>query len=278
LHFEEILVLVSEKKPKMLLLSETHVTNEINDSEIRIDGYTCIRCNSTSRHTGGVIIYVSKKISFKVSSNIGSPDHDYLLSINVIRGFKTGFYSVVYHSPASSHRNFLDSMQIWLENNMNVSKMNLIVGDFNIDMVKKDSYSARLLQLIEVFGMKQYINTDTRIENQHKSKIDPVISNDHVSNYNNISDHNSIYIDVNNGKNNEFVTKTIISWKNYSKVKLHDKLNEFDWDYIRNLDLETKANIFCYSLKTSVNELIQNKDIKIIPGKEWFSREINEMK
>jgi hypothetical protein len=283
LHYEELLLLIHEKKPKLLFLTETRVTSDINDCEIQIDGYTCIRCNSSSRYTGGVIIYIMKRISFKIISCIGQTDHNYLLCINIIRGFKTGYYSVVYHSPSSSHRDFLDYMNMWCENNLNVSKLNIIIGDFNIDISKKETYSERLLQMIDLFGLKQYVNSYTRVEKDHKSIIDLVISNEPnlnvvVNNYNNISDHNTIYIDVKNKRNNEFVTKSVISWNNYTKEKLNDKLNMYNWNEIRDCDLETKANIFCDSLKDSVDSLVEKRDIRVILGKEWFSADVNEMK
>ena len=41
----------------MIGLTETHVTKEIDDHELQIDGYVCIRGDSESSRTGGTIIY-----------------------------------------------------------------------------------------------------------------------------------------------------------------------------------------------------------------------------
>ncbi|KAK9759293.1 7tm Chemosensory receptor [Popillia japonica] len=57
-NFELIQIAIEKYNPVIVMLSETHVTEEILDSEISIKGYNILRCNSYSRHTGGVIMYV----------------------------------------------------------------------------------------------------------------------------------------------------------------------------------------------------------------------------
>lgn len=44
------------------MLSETHVTEDIDDCELVINGYKLERCNSRSRHTGGVVMYIRNSI------------------------------------------------------------------------------------------------------------------------------------------------------------------------------------------------------------------------
>lgn len=53
-------------KPSVVLLSEAQTTTDIENFEIRIDGYKMIRCDSTSSYTGGVVIYVKKNLSYSV--------------------------------------------------------------------------------------------------------------------------------------------------------------------------------------------------------------------
>lgn len=42
-------------RPCLVGLTETHVTNQIEDHELEISGYTCIRGDSESTRTGGVL-------------------------------------------------------------------------------------------------------------------------------------------------------------------------------------------------------------------------------
>lgn len=68
-NFEELEVLVNEKKPMIIFLTETHITIDINDSELKINGYNLVRCDSHSRHTGGVAIYVQEELSMNIISS-----------------------------------------------------------------------------------------------------------------------------------------------------------------------------------------------------------------
>lgn len=62
-------LLLEKFKPKVLLLTETHITDEIGDHEINISGYELVRCISDSRHTGGVIAYVINTTAYSIRCN-----------------------------------------------------------------------------------------------------------------------------------------------------------------------------------------------------------------
>lgn len=65
-----MLILIKEKNPIMICLSETRLTEDINEQEIAIKGYNTIRCDSHTRFTGGVVIYLKKKIQYEIISNL----------------------------------------------------------------------------------------------------------------------------------------------------------------------------------------------------------------
>lgn len=54
--------MIRKRDPKICLLNETHVTKNINNTEIYIKGYSIIRSDSESNRTGGVVAYVSKEL------------------------------------------------------------------------------------------------------------------------------------------------------------------------------------------------------------------------
>jgi len=54
--------------PGILGFTETHVTDEIEDHELEINGYVCVRGDSESSRTGGVLLYIDKDIKFDVSN------------------------------------------------------------------------------------------------------------------------------------------------------------------------------------------------------------------
>lgn len=68
-HKDKIENLIILTKPEILCLTETHLTNEIDESEVNIENYGMIRCNSSNSRTEGVLILVKKNIKYKVISN-----------------------------------------------------------------------------------------------------------------------------------------------------------------------------------------------------------------
>ena|SRR5436190_6215839 len=52
-------------KPAMVALSETRITDEIEDEEVYVPGYNIVRCNAINRFTGGVALYIRDNIKYK---------------------------------------------------------------------------------------------------------------------------------------------------------------------------------------------------------------------
>lgn len=135
-NFDNLTVMVAKYKPKLIILTETHITEDITDSEISLQGYNLIQNYSDSRHTGGVIIYVKIGIAYTVISNV-QIERNWLMAIKISKGFQIGIYGVLYHSPNGNHKHFLEYFETWCEETMDLSNLNIIVGDFNIDIRKK---------------------------------------------------------------------------------------------------------------------------------------------
>ena len=58
---------------------------------------------------------------------------------------------------------------------------------------------------------------------------------------------------------------------------LHDKATSFDWDYIKNNDINTYANNFNTTITTVAKECIPNRHIRIKPSEPlWINSTINE--
>lgn len=64
-NFECAEILMEKMQPAMGFCAETCVTDAISDAELHIIGYRMVRCDSTSRHTGGVVIHVRENVSFE---------------------------------------------------------------------------------------------------------------------------------------------------------------------------------------------------------------------
>lgn len=109
-------MLIREKNPYIVFLSETRVTENIYDQELEIKGYNIVRCNSHTRFTGGVLIYIRKRIQYEIISNSYNQGNWFLL-VRILKGFRCGNYAVIYHSPSSSDAMFLKLFETWYEQN-----------------------------------------------------------------------------------------------------------------------------------------------------------------
>lgn len=121
-NLEQLELFVQENTPKIICLSETHLTNDIKDCEVAIDGYRMFRCDSTSRHTGGVLVYIKKgRIkNAKVISNESVEMKYWLLTICISKSNEKVSLTTIYRSPNSSIIDFLIFFDKWYDERMDI--------------------------------------------------------------------------------------------------------------------------------------------------------------
>lgn len=177
-NHEYLEILMLERKPMIVLLSETHVTSDISNSEIEISGYTLVCCNSHSRHTGGVAMYIKNELKLNKLSNETFYNSIWILSIEVIceQNVNSGIFTVIYRSPSSPITQFINVFEQWTIDHIDMSKTNIICGDFNVDLLKS-IYAPNMKKSIRELGFKQIIRTPTRISSTTKTLIDYVLVN-----------------------------------------------------------------------------------------------------
>lgn len=134
-----------------------HVTEDIDDCELVIHGYKLERCNSRSRHTGGVLTYIKNSIKHSVLLNKNCDDNVWILSVKLWNNIK----SVLYHSPGMSHSQFIVIVDEWLRDTLNFDVFNIIVGDFNLDFLKNEFYCEKMKAVIAFYGLKQIVTDAT---------------------------------------------------------------------------------------------------------------------
>lgn len=81
-------------------LTETHLTECVEDSEISLGNFNLVRCDSTSSHTGGVIIYVHKNYKFKVENIRTIKMCLWYINLTVYIDGKPVTIAVIYRSPS----------------------------------------------------------------------------------------------------------------------------------------------------------------------------------
>jgi hypothetical protein len=280
-NFCQIKILIAQYRPKLLFLSEVRITEDIEESEIKINGYELVNCCSSNRHTGGAAVYINSSIKYEVVSKtvLGQ---NWFVMIKIYKGMKSGLYSVLYHSPSESKKLFLNYFERWLEDFMDPRFPNIILGDFNIDVSKNRYYSKKLIDLYEFYGLRQIVTDYTRITNGSNSIIDLVLTNEtdlitYMEDKANIADHRTIVIEsitTRQEKVKNYEEIEVLDWKDYSKQKLINELNKFDFNTIKNISIHAKTEILCEKLSSAVNVLVKKKKIKIKDKNDWFVSEL----
>lgn len=99
-HKDEIEnLLFREFRPCLVGLTETHVTSQIEDHELQISGYVCVRGDSESIRKGGVLVYINRRIRFETKAIERCEGNWWSIIINIEDRNCKGTVMVVYHSP-----------------------------------------------------------------------------------------------------------------------------------------------------------------------------------
>jgi exonuclease III len=276
----EVINILVEKTPAIFCLSETHVTEDITNSELQILGYNYANCKSASRHTGGVMIYVRKDLKFNIILNHTIDRTLWVLGIKIHTS--RGFHDIycLYRSPCNIPNLFLEEfLNPWLENLVFQGNNFLITGDFNVDYRGDTTYSKKIKEIIESNGLKQHMNSFTRVTKQTKTLIDLVISNQNkkvkssIEKNVKISDHEMICInyDMFILKQNEPKWVEIKLYKKINYQMLCEYLNECDWD---GNDVHTISNKFVINIECALEKFVPRKIIdqnKQLENEPWFN-------
>ncbi|RWS00688.1 uncharacterized protein B4U79_19175, partial [Dinothrombium tinctorium] len=159
----------------IICLTETRITNDFTEKELLIENYKLFRCDSYSRSTGGVIIYVKRNINVKILDISSDVDDNWQIWLQISnKRIDQLIIGTIYHSPSKSDKIFIHNLERNLENIISShSSLGIIIfGDFNINLLKKDSSSSKIIEIMNDLGFEQLLLEPSRIFNNKESLID----------------------------------------------------------------------------------------------------------
>ena len=253
----------------IFFISETWLTNWVNDSTYTINGYDFYRKDCMNKG-GGVCIYVRENL--KVTEIIVKEPIEGIeeLWLKVQSGFHASFIvSAIYNHPNNKIENILKLEERFQD--MLLKKKNIyVLGDLNFNMQNKDNM---LSNIIKRNNLYQIIDKPTRIESKihegistiSKTLIDVLITNNPKSIKNHSTnptpletDHNNISATINITKPKlKSITKTFRTHKNYSKENLQNTIKEhtLHLNEILNTDnVNNQVTILNNVLKEAINK------------------------
>lgn len=271
--------LIQLNKFSFACLSETHITKDIEQSEIIIDGYDVYRCDSYSRHTGGTLIYIKKEFKNKIICSLYC-ENVWMLWVNVCFNEENWIITCIYRSRQCTVSRFLEIIGEWYDTYYNSSSNIIMTGDFNINLLNKDIDEKRMQEFISDFSLKQQVKEPTRKTITSQSLIDYILT-DHIVEVEvkvepqfMISDHETICIKLqvqyrNNSKN--------ITYLKYQKEELITLLNRKGF-----LDCITinSLNDCCLKFTKDLDEAFQRMKKTIIlreNANKWYNNELGQM-
>lgn len=255
----------------ILCLTETWLSPEIADVILQIPNYTLIRKDRVGRG-GGVCMYVSQCLNFKINSTIRPGVEQLWINLNLNRQkFAVG---VIYKSPSYSNTQFIGELESELSSMLPEYDEIFCLGDFNIDMMRPDSPDyKRMGTMFESLGLTQTIKSPTRSTLTSATLIDliitscddSIIKDSEVVPVDHISDHDLTYIAMNitNPEGNP-VFKSIRDFKNFYEELFYEHLQSIHFEAIFGMDcINDKADFLSSNILQVFNFHAPIKTIRI---------------
>lgn len=284
-NYAQCEILISENEPEVFATVETHLTADISDNEVCIEGYNIIRSDSPSRHTAGVAIYVRATRKYSSVDNIAY-DFNNILIVDIHNGSCRGRWFIIYHSPNCSTAGFIDKLQGACERFASDGRVCYFIGDFNINCHQNASstYKSQLLQLMTFYGMKLMIRKYTRVNDRSKTMIDLLFTNSktlkvNVKDIDMIADHKTIEVHKNLNRS-EKIMKNVIDRSNYNAVAMNEQLEQCEVVQTVNesRELDSKINYLETALRGGVANLMNEKTVTVNYANKWFCEDLKTLR
>lgn len=284
-----ILTILDYYNPAIICISETHITDEIIEAEFRLSGFSVVNCGSHSRHTGGVAIYIRDGIQYQELLQESFENNVWIIAVKIQLNKTSYVLCNIYHSPSSSDAQFISFLEEKFEELLLQNCAIIIVGDFNIDLKTVSTYSKKIIDLFEFFGLNQLITEYTRVTQYSATLIDYLVTNDEnvlkheVTDYFKISDHSNVLVHMpikwNYNRKSPKIMKRY--FKYFNKLEFQFTVLDSNWDS-DSTDVNRLAEDFINILVRALDIHSPFKEIGSFGSfkvKVWFSEDLmNEIK
>ena len=255
-------------------LSETHLKDKPTEY-YNLSGYSLEYTNRTRCEEGGVCMYISQNVKYKLRNDLckAAPNYEScFIEIDQEEG-KNIIVGVLYRAHTSID-NFITDISPTFETISNENKTCYVMGDFNIDLLKEEVYRPirDYLNLLFSHSFLPKIVKPTRITPNTATLIDNIFTNNHddVNSFitiTDISDHFPTVISTklnfrkNQSVNSEPIYKRSFSDGNINNLK--QKLSLVKWnELLDGEDADEDYNKFIEVFMSLYDECIPLRKIK----------------
>jgi exonuclease III len=159
---------------------ESKLDDTFTDTQFHVKGFNMYRQDSTAT-SGGIVTWLRNDIA-----NCRRHDLEILntniqclcVEINVSK--EKWFILSVYRLPNADVRLFIECLTVILDKMFLESKMILVMGDININMLSGDNRAQQMNDVLDMYNMKNIIKSATCFKGENSTLIDVVlVSNSH---------------------------------------------------------------------------------------------------
>ena len=291
---DQLRIWFEESKLDVITLSETWLNESVYPKSVNINGYTSYRQDRnfsvvSKKRRGGLLMYVrqdhasSSESLVEMNKSTGDIEAQWLIIYrphckNVVVGN-------IYRPPNGNFKKAIDYLEeCMLSFDLDTTEL-FILGDLNVNYKNKLSAEYKKLSFfVKANGLKQIIDTTTRITSKTKSLLDLILTNslyvrsagtlDHY-----ISDHQPIFVTKKKGRDSrprvEFEGR---SYRNFNKDSFRDKLMEIDWADYYQKENPAEAWEFIFSkVESIIDGMCPLRTFKIRNYRpDWITHELLE--
>lgn len=233
---DHVNLLLHNNNIDVLCLTETWLSDSIDDSELKINNYSFCRLDRLNdKSHGGILCYVKDGISFKQNTDLYVSDVEALwIEINLPKT-KPIIVGTVYRAPSCTV-DYLEKVDSIFQKCNSIYDDIYILGDFNLDISKKCNIR-KISSLARNSNTEQLIKEYTRITEKSKSILDLIfvsrpefVVSSGVHSLG-LSDHSLIYV-VRKHKQIKLPPRVIKSrcFKNFNEIDFINTIQNTDWN------------------------------------------------
>lgn len=267
----------------IIAITETHLDPNIKDEEIHLESFSkSIHRKDRNAFGGGILILTKENIHVK-RMNMLENDVDETIWVEISAKGQKFLLCNVYRPPGTDSE-FYTRLNHSIGTSYLYSHGLVICGDLNTDLLVRENN--RLLDTMNLFNLTNVIKKATRVTDQRRSLLDPILISDTLS-YSfsdvfdvprSISDHDAavVYLLCPHKESVAF-KRHIWLYDKTNKEKFSADLQALDWNALLpdGTDVDQMTDIFTETFLAVAGRSIPTREVTIRRNdKSWFNNEL----
>ncbi|MCG8095193.1 MAG: hypothetical protein JAZ17_16505 [Candidatus Thiodiazotropha endolucinida] len=261
----------------ILCFTETHLDHNIsNDALFLSDIFDEPYRKDRSNHGGGVMVYLNSNLIHSRRADLEVYCEE---SIWVeVKVNHVNYLLGVFYSPRTADFDFFHSLNLNLEEALDISKNLIILGDLNEDLLNSNFHN--LKDLITINSLQNIIHESTR----QQAILDPILIPDDMpyldsgvlETPNVISDHNATFVRISFHYSCQATFKRLVwLYRNADFQQLKALISNYDWSVLAEGSVNDACVKFTDVFLEFVRLCIPSKVVTVRPNdKPWFDSDI----